>query len=135
MTNTKPLPFDGNVPWSDITLEPGYDLEIQPADGGMQPTIVIEPHTNELTYYFPQAFDDKASFTPGYVLASEPLTNQLLDTGLYGIPDELPVETWMPAAIERAGFNYDPEPNSEKHDRNRERGPFTHPDQTALGEL
>lgn len=133
MTDSKPIPFDSQAPWSTAGLETGYDLRIEPAGDTPKASIVIEPDNATLDYYFIQSFDDKAAFTPGYAIADAPLTNQLLDTGVYSVPDEIPVETWMPAAIERAGFVYDPEPNTEK--RTHEREPTTHPDQKALTEL
>jgi len=120
---TKQLPLSGQVNWDATVPERGYEVELAGGDDYWKPTLTVEPHTSELEYVFVQAADDKGAFTPGYAV---------MYCGIWSLPDELPVPTWMSVAIERAGFRYDPEPNSEKFLRERtERLP---PEQTELVE-
>lgn len=120
---TRELPFDGQAPWAS-QLDRGYSVTITPRDGGWLPALRIEPDKTdipELEYVFVQSIDDAGTFTPGYVVGYG---------GVWSMPDEVPVPTWMRAAVERAGFRYDAEPNNVKFGRrDAER---THPDQTEL---
>lgn len=119
------LTFDGPAPWGDpVNVDRGYDLEVFPGDDGWLPHIEIEPHVSEhdMTYHFVRHFDKVGVYTPAYVIPDPAF-------GLFSIPEDAPVPTWMPVAIERAGFGYDPVPNSERHDTPE---PTPHPDQTEL---
>lgn len=120
--------------WGIGSIGLGYELEIYAGSGGWPPHIEIEHPSRPLTYHFVQSFDDPGAFTPGYAVCPGGLTDALFDTGVYSMPDELPVEPWMPAAIERAGFDYDPVPNSERRDAGRDES-WRRRDQPTLGEV
>lgn len=128
------LGFDGPAWWGDATVSKGYDLEVFPGDDGWLPHIEIEHPTAPLTYHFVRSFDSVGVYTPAYAVCPGGLTDELLDVGVYSLPDELPVPTWMPVAIERAGFGYDPVPNSERRTAGKDPS-WTPPDQSTLEEV
>lgn len=125
------LAFDRFSEWGDTRIGTCYDLEVfAGSSSGWLPHIEIKHPANGLTYHFIRSFDEVGVYTPGYAIGT-PLTGGFWDLGVYPVPEELPVPKWMPVAIERAGFGYDPVPNSER--RKRPIRELTHPDQQTLG--
>jgi hypothetical protein len=117
------IPFDGQAPWGS-PLDTGYDVTLKPGDGGRWlPTLRIETDNSGAEYVFVQSFDDTGAFSPGYAIHG----------GIWQLGEEVAVPSWMRAAIERAGFRYDPEPNSQKRSRSIET--VDDPGQTTLAEL
>lgn len=115
--------FDGPRPfaWGVDAPATEYDVDMHPGDGGFNPSLVIGD--GDVNWYFIQSHDDKGAFAPGYAIAES--------GGAIGDFDDEDVRPWMRQAIERAGFRYDPIPNSER----RTRRDVPDPNQTSLEEV
>lgn len=107
--------FDGQAPWAS-EINRGYDIDISIGEGNWRPEITVSKGEERASYVFVQSADDKGTFTPGYAVAhtEDPLGER--DAIVRSLPDEEPVKPWMIAAIERAGFDYNPVPNNERID-------------------
>lgn len=116
------LGFDGMAPWAE-QLPRGYEIEVIPGYDGWLPHIEITPGNENATYHFIRHNEKTGVYTPGYVHYSPAV--------VLSLPDDVDVPTWMPVAIERAGFGYNSIPN---HERLSGKGTLTHPDQTELVE-
>jgi len=116
------LAFDGPYSWGDGTLPKGYEIDVYAGGDGWLPHIEIEPEHIGAEFHFIRHGDDIGVYTPGYVVTHDP-------PWVLSIPDDVPVPKWMPAAIERAGFGYDPVPNNERW---RSDGIEPHPEQSGL---
>ena len=103
---SRTIPFDGPNLYIQQVPERGYDIELTPGEGGWLPQITITPDKSEVKYVFVQSFDDPGKFTPAYVVGS----------WIWSMPDQIEPKPWMKEAIEWAGFDYDPIPNSERRD-------------------
>lgn len=119
------LGFDSQAPWAGNIGRP-YELSVYAGSDGWLPHIEIEDLSSDLTFHFVRSFDDVGVYTPAYAIPDPAC-------GVFSVPEELSVPTWMPVAIERAGFGYDPIPNSERSRTSRDRT-IVHPDQVTFPE-
>lgn len=124
--------FDSQAPWASYG-ERGYDLSVHADAKGWLPEIRIVPDAEPMTYVFVRSFDEVGVYTPAYAVPEfDDIPDWQVEALIYSLGDDIDVPTWMPVAIERAGFGYDATPN---HMRNRDERITTHPDQTELVEV